>query len=53
MNGHKKRTALPIVLVVEAITTMRALAIGTLRPVGSTAFRPLPMVTIPVAQHFM
>jgi len=47
----KKRTTLPIVLIVEAITTMQAIAIGTLRPIGTTTIRPIPMVTIPVAQH--
>ena len=53
MNGHKKRTPLPVVLFVEAFTTVQAVAIGTLRPVGTTAVRPLPLVPIPVAQHFM
>ena len=47
----KKRTTLQIVLIVEAITTMQAIAIGNLRPIGTTTIRPIPMVTIPVAQH--
>ena len=47
----KRRTTRTIVPIEEAITTMRATAIGIQHPTGIATIRPIPMATIPPVQH--